>query len=739
MLYAKQEMSFNGPIGTEIYQLQRFALDRNKLALQGERALRLVQDIRIQPDTADQKLRQISNLRTTFEKILLSWQGTQLPSELRFELDRSLTPISTQFWQSIYPEFVTQISGQPTDRSKSDWDAHLDTLKMEHVALTSAFDRLAQMTQLALANSTTVGSQKSFGLNIALLGATLLTLTLIGTVSFITRHKISDPLTQLKDYMRQLANGDVTRHIPNDKRDDDFGDIADYLARVRQNIIEQQQLSLKNAQERDIQSQANLEASRAGERQADDREQAIRQLKKGLISIANGDLRFRIRDEFSDDFEELRVAFNNSIDVLANTLTELSGATGSVKGSVGEVTKSFDKLSNRTERQAASLEQTAAALEQVTGTVKGATEQAERVSDMVAEAKTGAEKSGTVVRNAIEAMTQIEDSSSQITKIVGVIDEIAFQTNLLALNAGVEAARAGEAGKGFAVVAQEVRDLAGRSANAAKEIKTLIETSSSHVETGVSLVNETGASLIEIERQVSAINDIIEGIVRGSEEQSTALSQINSAVGDMDEVTQKNAQMVQETAQTSDNLFHLSNYLEDLINQFDFGRRQLAQHASAHPPQLATKGHRADENSGAPNHSVNTIGGATAGTASGTAGHLPLNAPPHGLETGHAPSGNASNNAHTNKATQRPHISKSPMPRAAHSDFEDVLERQLSERAPPPQDPRASALSLGRRLAGAQRGAHGSTQGGTLAASRHASLGETAQQTVQQNTHWDEF
>jgi len=202
---------------------------------------------------------------------------------------------------------------------------------------------------------------------------------------------------------------------------------------------------------------------------------------------------------------------------------------------------------------------------------------------MVSNAKNGAEKSGTVVRNAIGAMEKIEDSSKKISQIISVIDDIAFQTNLLALNAGVEAARAGEAGRGFAVVAQEVRELAGRSANAAKEIKALIETSTSQVGNGVALVNETGKSLDEIEVEVTKINDHIQSIVTASREQSNALAEINSAINQMDQMTQQNAAMVEQTNAATQGLSNEAVNLETLVSRFKLSTGSTA----AVPPRQA--------------------------------------------------------------------------------------------------------------------------------------------------------
>jgi methyl-accepting chemotaxis protein len=195
---------------------------------------------------------------------------------------------------------------------------------------------------------------------------------------------------------------------------------------------------------------------------------------------------------------------------------------------------------------------------------------------MVSETKTSAGKSGEIVRNAVAAMSRIEDSSSRIGQIIGVIDEIAFQTNLLALNAGVEAARAGEAGRGFAVVAQEVRELAQRSANAAKEIKTLISNSAAEVGNGVSLVRSTGDALVEIEALVNKVNDHVNSIATAAREQATGLQEINTSVNHMDQMTQQNAAMVEETTAASQTLAAESNQLRTLLSNFRLGQSQAA-------------------------------------------------------------------------------------------------------------------------------------------------------------------
>jgi methyl-accepting chemotaxis protein len=287
-----------------------------------------------------------------------------------------------------------------------------------------------------------------------------------------------------------------------------------------------------------------------------------------LKRLADGDLVTQIDTEFVDHLDALRQDFNNSLDKLNQAMQAVAANARAIDAGAKEIRGSADELSKRTEQQAASVEETAAALEQITTTVKDAAKRAEEASGLVARTRSGAERSGEVVRNAVGAMQQIEKSSAEIGNIIGVIDEIAFQTNLLALNAGVEAARAGEAGKGFAVVAQEVRELAQRSANAAREIKSLISASNTHVQAGVNLVGETGKALDLIVSEVQEINLHVHALAEASREQSLGLQEINTAVNSMDQGTQQNAAMVEKSTTASHDLAKEAVTLTSLLGQF---------------------------------------------------------------------------------------------------------------------------------------------------------------------------
>ena len=383
--------------------------------------------------------------------------------------------------------------------------------------------------------------------------------------------KISRPLNGLSERMRRLAGGDLQVVVEGQERGDEVGGMAQAVQVFKDNGLKAKALEgeaegLRVATETERQSNEAARAVAAREQAA-----AIAGIGSGLSKLSSGDLTYRLTEAFAADYVKLREDFNAAVEILQTTMKEITGNSAGIRAGASEITVASDDLSRRTEQQAASLEETAAALEEITATVKKTAEGATHARTVVATAKQDAETGGEVVGKAIVAMNAIQTSSQGITRIIGVIDEIAFQTNLLALNAGVEAARAGDAGRGFAVVAQEVRGLAQRSADAAKEIKGLISTSTAQVSAGVDLVGKTGEALERIVSQVTQINTVVGEIAASAQEQSSGLHQVNVAINQMDQVTQQNAAMVEESTAASHALAREADDLTRLMARFRVG------------------------------------------------------------------------------------------------------------------------------------------------------------------------
>lgn len=311
-----------------------------------------------------------------------------------------------------------------------------------------------------------------------------------------------------------------------------------------------------------------------------------------LIQLSHGNLGARLETPFSPDYEKLRECYNESVDRLNKTFNTTILSMQKLGSSTDQIASASDKLSERTSQQAASLEETTAALRHITTTVSKISEKAQDASVLVSDIRNNAEASSDVVRQAIRAMERIEKSSAEIEQIIGVIDEIAFQTNLLALNAGVEAARAGEAGRGFAVVASEVRALAQRSAEAAKGIKSLIAGSTVQVRDGVQLVSQTGEVLARIVTKVVGANEIAADIAGGAKEQSAALLEVNTALGEMDKFTQENASMVEETAAATRSLEDEISGVIKAVSTFTMGQMNNVQRLKTRNPEPMTRGQR---------------------------------------------------------------------------------------------------------------------------------------------------
>ncbi|MDZ7926845.1 MAG: methyl-accepting chemotaxis protein [Agrobacterium sp.] len=412
--------------------------------------------------------------------------------------------------------------------------------------------------------------------------ATLAVLAVMTLVGIFVSASLTKPLTGLAGLMERLNGGDNTIEIKAVSRGDEIGTMARALESFRQGILDKQHMETESHRKSEELDEERAQREMEKARSAKELEEAVGALATGLANLAAGRLDLRIEKPFVPSLDHLRVDFNNSIAGLDATISSIGESANTIRSGSGELKSASEDLSRRTERQAAALEEAAAALGDMTQAVNVSLSRCNAAVGTTAETMQDAHKSTAVVKEAIVAMERIETSSSKIRQIIDVIDQIAFQTNLLALNAGVEAARAGEAGKGFAVVAQEVRELAQKSAAAARDITTLIATSAGDVESGVALVLKTGESLEQIQKRIQSVNDQIGEIATASREQSGRLGEINASVNELDHVTQQNAAMVEQTTAAAFSLASEADGLTEQVGQFSVGaNRQLDQRYAA--------------------------------------------------------------------------------------------------------------------------------------------------------------
>jgi methyl-accepting chemotaxis protein len=410
------------------------------------------------------------------------------------------------------------------------------------------------------------------------------TLLIVGGLAAVSALNMRKAIIRIAGATETLAKGNSDVELEGLKRKDELGAVVESLVVFRDDQRRLAQLSrdqeaaraeIEQERQRNEAAQAAIEA---------DQRFVVDGLASGMEQLSSGNLTFRLIEAFPGKYAKLQNDFNEAMGKLQEAMVVISNNTEAMRTGAGDISHAADDLSRRTEQQAATLEETAAAIDEITATVKKTSDGANQANATVAVTREEAERSGEVVRQAVAAMTQIEKSSSQITQIIGVIDEIAFQTNLLALNAGVEAARAGDAGRGFAVVASEVRALAQRSAQAAKEIKSLISMSSEQVDSGVDLVGQAGEALNRIVGKVSEISGLVGEIAASAREQSTALHEVNTAVNQMDQVTQQNAAMVEESTAASHSLAEEADELARLVARFQIGAGAAAQAAHSSRP-----------------------------------------------------------------------------------------------------------------------------------------------------------
>ncbi|MCG8314699.1 MAG: PAS domain S-box protein [Pseudomonadales bacterium] len=298
------------------------------------------------------------------------------------------------------------------------------------------------------------------------------------------------------------------------------------------------------------------------------RKKAVNCISESLIALSEGDLTHVIHDDLGEDFRQLKDAMNSTLNELSNLVKSILDSATKVTASANEIRSGTMDLSQRTEEQASSLEQSAASIEQLASAVSQNAESSENATRVAEDTSRIAERGGRVVEGTIQAMGGIEHSSKKIAEIISVVDEIAFQTNLLALNAAVEAARAGDQGRGFSVVASEVRNLAQRSAESAKQIKELINESVQKVTDGTRLVNESGASLSEVVNSIHKVTELIGSINKASQEQRSGINQVNTAVTQMDMMTQQNAALVEQASASTISMSEEARKLQELVQFF---------------------------------------------------------------------------------------------------------------------------------------------------------------------------
>jgi methyl-accepting chemotaxis protein len=504
----------------------------------------------------------------------------------------------TPYFESI--RAMVAVAGSDKGQDRAAVLAALDKALEGQKAVTAALKEYTTYSAETLSDSRTVAISRSTTTQTLLLATAFVCIVAGMLLSMLmARNGIVRPIQLLTGVMSNLAGGKLDDAIPCTDRKDEIGAMARTLDVFRANEMQMREMEAQEAalqaQSKDLQSNIStiVAAAAAGDfsrritKAYEDEDlrrfatgvndlvanvdRGVSEVRRVIASLSHADLTQEMAGHFQGDFAELQANVNGAMLTLRSTMTGILTTAGTITGNSRELSAAADQLAHRTEQQAASLEETAAALEEITTTVKTSTVRALEASDIVRETKESADKSGDIVKSAIDAMGRIEQSSQKISQIISVIDEIAFQTNLLALNAGVEAARAGEAGRGFAVVAQEVRELAQRSANAAKEIKTLINASAGEVKGGVSLVLSTGDVLSEIKDLVNRVNDHVVSITRAAQEQSAALGEINTAVNQMDQMTQQNAAMVEETTAASQMLASEAAQLQTALSRFHIG------------------------------------------------------------------------------------------------------------------------------------------------------------------------
>ncbi len=482
-----------------------------------------------------------------FRESVASLEGLSLDPDVRASLE-AVRPLMEAYLSSAKTTAAAAFSD--AEQGKALFPAFMDKFK----ALETAMESLGvQIGAEGKVDDDLLRESNNLLLNIVMSAGLAACLILVVT-NFLIGRSITGPLNRVKAAIKEVAVGNLGGRYSSFDR---VSDLHDEVSEISVHL-EVLRVRLREA----LEMEETIRTAQAAQ------EKVVGALTLGLERLAAGNLTENLPEPFAPEYEELRTNFNRTVEQLNETIAKVVEVSRGIRTRADEIRDANEDLSHRTENQAATLEQTAAAIDQLATSVRSAATGAQEVETIVQEARKAAQHSGKVVMGAVEAMNGIEKSSEQIAQIIGVIDDIAFQTNLLALNAGVEAARAGDAGRGFAVVASEVRALAQRSANASKEIKQLIGTSTQFVGRGVAAVGGAGQALTQLVERVSHISSLVSGIATGASEQATAIGEVNVGVTQLDQVAQRNAAMVEASMSTGQALLQDAVELEAMVLQF---------------------------------------------------------------------------------------------------------------------------------------------------------------------------
>jgi methyl-accepting chemotaxis protein len=408
----------------------------------------------------------------------------------------------------------------------------------------------------------------------------------VGGIVFVQRSLVR-PIHHIRDAMTRLAGGDLDARADGAERGDEIGDFARAFDTFREAAVEKAKADALAAAQRAAKEDERIRIEAAARVAAENQQNvAVNALADALNRMAGGDLTYRIEIVFDGRYQKLKDDFNQAITRLQDTLRAISTSMVRLHGSTDEIARGSDDLARRAEQQATNLDHTANALDQLTATVKKSAAGAAEVADVASQARHDAESSSAAMRETMAVMDEIRNSSQRIAEVISVMDEVAFQTNLLAINAAVEAAHAGDAGKGFAVVANEVRGLAQRSADAAKDIRALIAASSKQIASGVGSVGQTGESLQRIVKLIETVDQLVSDFATSTQEQSRGLQSISSAASDMNHGTQQDAAAIEESNTSTRALKTEMDHLAHLIGQFHVGQPAEVAASLQAPPRM---------------------------------------------------------------------------------------------------------------------------------------------------------